>query len=163
MPFGGADFDDRRDGAAVDADLGAALLPARARPQHEVRHRRDRRQRLAAEPERQDRGEIVGAPDLARRVPLDRQPRILRLHPFAVVFDAHLLLAAELDVDREPPRAGVDRVLDQLLDDGRGPLDDLAGGDLVGEIGGQPVDPGPRQIQRLRRNSDEHRRRSWRP
>ena len=108
---------------------------ARARPQHEVRHRGDRRQRLAAEAERQDGRQIVGSPDLARRVPLDRQPRVLRLHPFAVVLDADLLLAAELDVDREPRRAGVDRVLDQLLDDRGRPLDDLAGGDLVGEIG----------------------------
>ena len=113
------------------------VLPARARAQHEVRDRRDRRQRFAAEPEREDRGEVVGAPDLARRVPLDRQPRILRLHPLAVVLDADLLLAAELDVNREPARAGVDRVLDQLLDDRGRPLDDLAGGDLVGEVGGQ--------------------------
>ena len=132
-----ADLDDRRDGAAVDADLGAALLPSRARAQHEMRHRRNRRQRLAAEPERQDRREIVGAPDLAGRVALDRQPRIVRLHPLAVVLDADLLLAAELDVDRQPAGAGVDRVLDQFLDDRGGPLDDLAGGDLVGEVGGQ--------------------------
>ena len=83
--------------------------------------------------------EIVGAADLARRVPLDRQPRVLRLHPLAVVLDADLLLAAELDVNREAARAGVDRVLDQLLDDRGGPLDDLAGGDLVGEVGGQAV------------------------
>ena len=104
-----------------------------------MRHRRDRRQRFAAEAERQDRREIVGAPDLARRVPLDRQPRVVRLHPFAVVLDADLLLAAELDVNRQPPRAGVDRVLDQLLDDRGGPLDDFAGGDLVGEVGGKAV------------------------
>jgi hypothetical protein len=64
-----------------------------------VRHRRDAGQRFAAEPERPDRAEVVGARDLARRVPLDRQPRVLRLHPLAVVFDANQLLAAELDGD----------------------------------------------------------------
>ena len=36
--------------------------------------------------------------------------------------------------------AGVDGVLDELLDDRRRPLDDLAGGDLVGELGRQPMD-----------------------
>ena len=83
--------------------------------------------------------EIVGAPDLARRVPLERQPRIVRLHPLAVVLDADLLLAAELDVNRQAPRAGVDGVLDQLLDDRGRALDDLAGGNLVGEVGGRRV------------------------
>ena len=73
-------------------------------------------------------------------MPLDRQPRILGIHAVAVVFDADQLLAAELDRDRDAPRPGVDRVLDQLLDDGRGPLDDFAGGDLIGEIRGKPVD-----------------------
>ncbi len=65
---------------------------------------------------------------------LDGQPRIVRLHAFAVVLDADLLLAAELDVDRQAPGAGVDGVLDQLLDDRRRPLDDFAGGDLIGEV-----------------------------
>ena len=135
-----ADLDDRRHRAAVDADLGAALLAARARPEDEVRHRRDGRQRLAAEPERQDRREIVRPPDLARRVALDRQPRILRPHPFPIVLDADLFLAAELDVDREAARAGIDRVLDELLDDGRGTLDHFAGRDLVRELRRQEVD-----------------------
>ena len=110
------------------------VASARARPQHEMRDRRDRRQRLAAEAERRDRREIVGAPDLAGRVALDGQPRIVGLHPLAVVLDADLLLAAELDVNDDAPRAGVDGVLDQLLHDRRRPLDDFAGGNLVGEV-----------------------------
>ena len=138
--FGRADFGDRRDRAAVDADLGPALLSPRARPQHEMRHRRDRRQRLSSKPHRRDRGEIVGAADLARRMTLDRQARVLRLHPLAIVVDAHLLLAAELDVNRDARGAGVDGVLDELLDDRGGTFDDFAGGDLIGEVGGQPVD-----------------------
>ncbi len=137
--LGRADLDGRGHRAAVHANLRAALLPARARPQHEVRHRRDRRQRFAAKTEREDGRQIVGAADLAGRVPLDRQPRVLRHHPFAVVLDAHLFLAAELDVDRETPGAGVDRVLDQLLDDRGRTLDDLAGRDLVREVGGEAV------------------------
>ena len=56
------------------------------------------------------------------------------VHPLAVVFDADELLAAELDGDGDAARAGVERVLDQLLDDRGRTLDDLAGGDLVGEV-----------------------------
>ena len=100
-----------------------------------MRDRRDAGQRFAAEPERVDRGEIVGALNLARGVTLEREPRILRAHPFAVVLDAHEPLAAQLDVDLDAPRAGVDGVFDELFDDRCRPLDHLAGGDLIGEIG----------------------------
>jgi len=58
----------------------------------------------------------------------------------AIVLDAHLFLAAELRVNRQAPRARVDGVFDQLLDDGRRALDDLACGDLVREIGREAVD-----------------------
>ena len=103
--------------SAVDADFGAGLLSTGARPQREMRHRRNGRQRLSAKPHRGDRGEVVGAPDLARRMPLEREPRVLRLHPFSVVVDADLFLAAKLDVNRHARRAGIDRVFDELLDD----------------------------------------------
>ena len=49
-------------------------------------------------------------------------------------------LAAELDRDGDASRAGVERVLDELLDDRRRALDDLAGRDLVGELGRQALD-----------------------
>ena len=49
-------------------------------------------------------------------MPLDGQLRIVGVHAFSVVFDADLFLAAELDMNREAPRPGVDRVLDQFLD-----------------------------------------------
>ncbi len=78
--------------------------------------------------------EILGPADLARRVPLDRQARILAIHAVAVVLDADRLLAAELDRDRDAARVRVERVLDQLLDDGRRTLDDFAGRDLIGEM-----------------------------
>ncbi len=127
--------------AAVHPHLGAAVAVARTRAQHEVRHRGDRWQRLAAKAVRQDRGQIVGPADLARGVTLDRQPRIVRVHPFPVVLDPDLLLAAEFDMDGDAPRAGVDGVLDEFLDDGRGALDDFASRDLVGKIIGEAADP----------------------
>jgi hypothetical protein len=73
-------------------------------------------------------------------VPLDREPRIVRPHTFPVVLDADLLLAAKLHVDDEAARTGVERILDELLDDRRGPFDDFAGGDLVGEVRRQERD-----------------------
>ena len=45
--------------------------------------------------------------------------------------------AGLLELDGDVARAGVERVLDQLLDHRGGPLDHLAGGDLVGDLGRQ--------------------------
>ena len=142
VPSGAPDLALGRHGAAVDPDLGAGRTAPRARAQGEVRDRRDARQRLAAKPERADRGQILGAGDLAGRMPLDRQARVLGVHTFAVVLHAQRLLAAELDGDRDSAGAGVKRVLDQFLHDRRRPLDDFAGGDLVGKMQGEAVDAG---------------------
>ena len=114
------DLRDRPDDAAVHLDLGAAHRAAGAGAQRQVRHRRDRRQRFAAEAERRDGRQVAARPDLARRVPLQRQLRIVWRHPLAVVFDADQTLAAVLDRHRHPPRAGVDGVFDEFLDDGGG-------------------------------------------
>ena len=165
MPSGIPALGDRRDGAAVHPDLRAGVIAARPRAQHEVRDRRDAGSASPRNPSVAIALEIVGAADLARRMPLDGQPRILRLHPLAIVVDANQLLAAELDGDGDAPRAGVDGVLDQLLDDGGRPLDDFAGGDLVGEIGWQPMDLGidQRSDPFVAAEEREHRPRSGRP
>jgi hypothetical protein len=145
--LGRADFLLGGNRPAVDADFRAGRAPPRARAQHEVRHRCNARQRLAPEPEGPDRVEIFGAGDLARRVPLERHPRIRRIHPLPVVLHAEQLLPAELDRHDKARCAGVQRVLDQLLDDGGRTLDDLAGGDLVGEMRGEEVDAGHDLLQ----------------
>jgi hypothetical protein len=124
----------------VDADLRADRLAPRTRPQREARDRRDARQRLAAEAEGRDGREVLGAADLAGRVPLDREPRVLRGHPLAIVLDAHEALAAELDRHRDTGGAGVEGVLHELLHDRGGTLDDLAGGNLVGQFRRQSLD-----------------------
>ena len=54
--------------------------------------------------------------------------------------------AAFLDRDVDRRRAGVERVLDQLLDGGRGPLDHLAGGDLVSHGRGKHCDARHRRM-----------------
>ena len=60
--------------------------------------------------------------------------------PLAVVGDADALDAAAGEVDVDLRRAGVERVLQQLLQRRSRPLDDLAGGDLVDQVIGQRVD-----------------------
>jgi hypothetical protein len=75
--------------------------------------------------------EIGDLEELAGRVRPEREHEIGRRHAAAVVAHAHEPRPAFLEVDVDERRAGVERVLDQLLDDRRGPLDHLAGGDLV--------------------------------
>ena len=70
-------------------------------------------------------------------MPLDREPRVLGRHPAAVVADEQALDAAAVDLDLDPRGAGVERVLDELLDDRGRPLDDLAGGDPVDHLSGE--------------------------
>jgi hypothetical protein len=48
--------------------------------------------------------------------------------------------ATALDIDLDATRASIQAVLDELLDDGRRPLDDLACGDLVNELAGEDTD-----------------------
>jgi hypothetical protein len=138
--FGRGNFGGRGDEPAVDMDLGSGVPASRAAAQHEMRHGGNRGQRFATKPERQNRRQVFRAPDLARRVPLDCERGVVRLHSLAVVLYANALLSTELDVNHDPVRAGVDRVFNQLLDDRRRTLDDLAGGNLVGEVRGEAGD-----------------------
>ena len=57
--------------------------------------------------------------------------QVVGRHPHAVVGDPDQVLAPPLDRQVDPRGPGVDRVLEQLLDDARRPLDDLARRDLV--------------------------------
>lgn len=99
--------------------------------------RRDARQRLAPEPEGPNAVEIGNGEDLARGVPFEGDGNLLRRDAGAVVGDPDRLLAAAPQIDGDVRGARVDGVLQQLLHDGRGPLDDLAGGDLRGNLMGE--------------------------
>ena len=108
--------------------------PRMARGDREPRHRADRGQRLAAKAERADGEEIV-AVELRGRMPLDREREVVAAHAGAVVGDPDQPPAAAVGQDIDAPRAGVERVLDQFLDDARRPLHHLAGGDAVDGCG----------------------------
>ncbi len=118
--------------ALVDADLEGVRRSFRAGGDLERRDRADRRQRLAAKAERGDGGQIA-VRQFRSRMALDGEVEVLAAHAQAVIDDADQLFAARLDGDVDPARAGVERVLDQLLQRRGRPPDDLAGGDAIDE------------------------------
>jgi len=103
----------------------------------ELRHGTNRRQRLATKAEASYADEVVRGANLRRRVSFERHDGILARHTAAVVADSNTLTTAVFDREIDRGRAGVERVLDQFLDDGRWAFDDLARGDLVGDRAGQ--------------------------
>jgi hypothetical protein len=105
----------------------------------EPRDRADRRQGLAAKPERRDRHEIVIG-QLRGGMALDRQRQVRPRHPAAVVGDADQPPPAAVGHDLDAPRAGIEGVLDQLLHDACRTLDHLAGSDAVDDSLGQLTD-----------------------
>ena len=139
--LGAADGFDGQDFAVLHHDARPLHIAAPPRGHFHARDRRDARQRLAPEPEGPDAVEILHGQDFACRVPLEGYGDILRTDAGTVVGDPDRLLAAAPQVDRDVRGARVDGVLQQLLHDGRGPLDDLAGGDLRCNLLGKHGDP----------------------
>ena len=76
---------------------------------------------------------------------LQRHPRILAVHPGAVVAHANERLAPVFQLHAHRMGAGIEGVLDELLDDRRGPLDHFARGDLVGDISREHLDARARE------------------
>ena len=102
--------------------------------------------------------QVGGAPHLARGMPVEREHRVLAPHAGAVVAHLDQRLAAVLQLDPHVARAGVERVLDQLLDHGSRALDHLARGDLVGDGVGQDGDAASHRPESIRRRSRPPRR-----
>ena len=84
--------------------------------------------------------EVVDGGDLAGRVTRQRERQLIALDAAAVVAHAAQSRAALFDLDLDAARAGIEAVLDQLLEHGRRALDDLAGGDLMDELFGKDAD-----------------------
>ncbi len=71
---------------------------------------------------------------------LEGQKSIVAIHAVAVVGDANQLPAAGFNIHPNAIRAGIERILEQLLHHRRRAVDDLAGGDLVGDLIGENTD-----------------------
>ena len=70
----------------------------------------------------------------------DRKRQVRSRHAFAVIGDADKPPAAAVGEYVDAAGAGIERVLDQLLDHARRALDHLAGGDAVDDRLGQLAD-----------------------
>ena len=86
------------------------------------------------------RFEVLLAGDLARGVAPEAERGVLRGHPQAVIPDLDELLPAVEEIDPDLRCFRVQGVLDELLDDGNRPFDDLAGRDFLGKLGRKNTD-----------------------
>ena len=113
----------------------------------QARHGTDGGQRLTAETEGQNCGEIVVL-QLGGSVALYRQGEISAIHAASIVGDADEAQAAAIGHHVDARGAGIDRVLDQLLDDACRALYDLASGDAIDEVRRQLAygHRGPRRV-----------------
>ena len=142
-----AHLDRRADAARGRGELaGARIEPGRMRRavaaarDRDVGDRRDRRQRLAAKSHRRDALEVGERGDLAGRVAAQRRGQLVGRDAVAVVLDGDRAHPAAAQTNGDARGAGVDRVVEQLANNRRGPLDDLAGGDLADQLAGQLAD-----------------------
>ena len=123
--------------AMIDGDSPPLACPALAAFEREARHAGDRRQCLAAKAEAQHLLDpLVGK--LRGRMPLERKRHIGWIHSQPVVADLDEIEPARCEPDRHRRRAGVKRILDQLLERACRTLDDLARGDAIDQSGGKP-------------------------
>ena len=108
------------------------LFLRRASFQHQSRNRRDRRQRFAAKSQRRNAQQIIRRAQLASRVPLECQQRVVMRHAAAVINHAYQPLAARFYFNANRLRAPASmRVFQQLFHDRSRPLDHFSRGDLI--------------------------------
>ena len=118
----------------------------------EPRDAGDRGEGFAAKSEGPHAHEIIELADLRRGMPLQRQQGVFARHAATVVAHLDPLLAAVFEQDLDRVGAGVDGVLHQLLDHRCGPLDDLAGGNLIHQLIRENADAGHFQIIEVARS-----------
>ena len=124
----------------VDARPLAGLVVARECRQRHAAHAGDAGNRLAAKTHRGDRGQVLRHLNLAGRVPLEAQQRVVTVHAGTVVGDTDEAAAAGLYVHGDACGPGVEGVLDQFLHHAGRALHHLASGDLVGDNFWQETD-----------------------
>ena len=102
-------------------------------------HRRDAGQRFTSETQRGQVIQVVGARDLARRMAVEQEGRVGRRDAAAVILDADQAPPTFTNLHPDVVGAGVQAILDQLLDHRCRAFHHLAGSDLVGDIGGKDL------------------------
>ena len=122
---------------AARGDLGARFVRGTARPERYLGDGRDTRKRLTAEAVGHYAFQVCGGADLGRRVPLEAKHGIRGAHAGAVVYDLDEGASGVRYHHVHLRRTCVHRVLHQFLDNGRGALYHLSGGNHVGYPGGQ--------------------------
>ena len=118
-----------RDAVAQREFIGVALGQ-----QFDARHAGDGGQRLAAEAQRVDVGQVFGGRDLAGGMADEGVFDGVRFDAGAVVGDLQLLDAAAADRERDLRRPGVDGVFEQFFRHRGRPLDNFARGDELGGV-----------------------------
>ena len=120
--------------AAVDLDGSPGFAVLGSGRQRDARHARNRGQSLAAKAESGDGEQVFGGAQLAGRMPLEGQQRIVAVHAATVVTDLDQAAAAATQFYPDLASACVKGVLDQFLAYRGRPLDHLPGGDLVRDL-----------------------------
>ena len=123
--------------AAVDEYFGAVGLGPSAGAHGETRDAGNGGNRLAAKPVAANFKEVGRFPDFAGAMPFEREQSIVRAHTVAIILDPDEAFPALAKLDFDAPGACIEAVLNQFLGHRRGPLDDLAGSDLIGHDIGQ--------------------------
>ncbi len=126
--------------AAFHLQGRAMFVTGPARSQRETADRGDGWQCFTSESQGGHRFKIIERSDLAGCVAGNRQRQLLRGNAATVIADADQADAALFQVDIDAQRAGIQCVLDQFLDHGRGTFNDFARGDLVDEGIGELAD-----------------------
>ena len=121
---------------------GPPGMPSRCHPAGHLQARDggDTGQGLAAKAQAGDPFQIVEAGDLAGCVTGQRQTQVVGGDAVAVIRDPDQADAALLQIDADVARAGIEAVLDHLLERRGGPLHHLARGDLRDQEVGQQAD-----------------------
>jgi hypothetical protein len=114
--------------------------PFGAADQRQIRHRRDRRQRLAAEAHGRHLFQLFERGDLAGGVAFQRHWQLVAGDADTVVLDHHRPHAARAQPHCDVQGAGVERVVDQLAHHRRGALHHFTCCDLADQVAGQLAD-----------------------
>ena len=126
--------------AAGDFDVSSGWFVAGGCVESDAGDRGDGRKSFTAKAESGDGEQIVGGAELGGGVALKGEKSVVAAHAVAVVGDADELAAAGFDFYANAVGAGIEGVFKKFFHDGRGPVDDFAGGDLVGDLIGKNAD-----------------------